>query len=737
LTGQPDQQKNLSLDLELAKRFLKRLDSSNDRFTFQILDDDKIRHDISLAQILHGSIDEHAATLSHVNNGLGAGVFVTINETDLKGRTKESIKRVRAVFCDSDGSPIEPIKSFPLAPHFIFETSPGKFHSYWFVEPGLPLDEFEGIQEAVAKQFKGDKAVKDLPRVMRLPGSQHLKGEPFQTKLIEDHSEIPNYSIKTIRETFPSKKLQPIPKTSNEEKIPEGERHRKIKNFCVLLRKVGAEKEDLENKALIFGAERCHPPMVSEDEKKEILNIVDWIIKNVKRGGFALTDIGNGERLQARHGENILYCHEWGSWFIWDGHRFRQDKNGEIIRLAKETSISILDEAKTAYASGDDRAKNIMAHAMKSQGESGLKSMLWSAQSELPVRVDELDQHDNLFNLQNGTLDLKTLTLHEHRRENKLTKLSPVALDGEAKCPLWLNFLDKILAGDKELIAFIQKAVGYSLTGSTEEQVFFLLHGDGANGKSTFIGTIHSLLGDEYSKATNFKTLLKKNNDGAIPNDLAALVGVRFVSAIEVGEGKQLDETVIKQLTGGDIISARFLRQEYFEFRPRFKLWLAANSEPEIRGVDYAIWRRVLLIPFEVTISEEEKDKTLPEKLKNELSGILTWAVEGLRAWRKEGLKPPEKVILATKKYKEDQDIIADFISARCDTGKTEEFFVTAACLTAAYEAWSGGEAVKPKTLARLLKARGYKPGQKKIEKMNQKIWLGLRLKEQGENQHF
>jgi len=261
--------------------------------------------------------------------------------------------------------------------------------------------------------------------------------------------------------------------------------------------------------------------------------------------------------------------------------------------------------------------------------------------------------------------------------------------------------------------------------------VLFLLHGTGANGKSTFIETILYLLG-EYARPTEFRTFLTKESE-SVRNDLAALVGIRFVSAVEVGEGKQLDEAVIKQVTGGDTITTRFLFKEFFDFKPRFKLWLAANSKPEIRGVDEAIWRRVLLIPFEVTIPKEDRDHALGSRLKDEGPGILAWAVEGLRAWQKDGLKPPEKIIAATEEYREEQDFLGPFLDEKFEKG--ENLFVSSAELNIVYEIYAGRDAVKPRTLARMLKARGFKADQRRVGDEVKRGWTGLGLRQ--ENSHL
>lgn len=463
---------------------------------------------------------------------------------------------------------------------------------------------------------------------------------------------------------------------------------------------------------------------------------LDQIIKSVMKRpagtalaerGLSLTDAGNGGRLVAHHGDDLLYCHPWRTWLVWDGRRFRPDDNGEIVRRAKATAAAIYEEAAASAASDDQRAKAVAKHAASSQSRPRLEAMEWAARSELPVAVDELDADPELLNLENGTLDLRTLTLREHRREDKLTKLAPFALDGEAACPTWATFLDRIFAGDAELIEFVQRAIGYTLTGNVGEHVFFLLHGTGANGKTTLVKTLEAMLGD-YARTVRVEALLASDRSraGAPNEDVANLIGVRLASTSEPDEQFRLNEALIKSLTGGDTISARRLFGQLFEFQPTHKLWFAANHKPEIRGVDEGIWRRVMFVPFEVTIPKDERDPTLPDKLRGELPGILSWAVDGLRAYRDRGLDPPDKVRAATDEYREEQDILADFLVAECEIGG--DHFAVTAQLTSAYEAFAGGEAVRPKTFAKLLTARGFRRGVRKVDGRAVRVWEGLNL---------
>ncbi len=347
--------------------------------------------------------------------------------------------------------------------------------------------------------------------------------------------------------------------------------------------------------------------------------------------------------------------------------------------------------------------------AKKSEGDPRMSAILSIARSEpgIPVLPDALDRDPMLLNCKNGTLDLRTGELRPHRREDLITKCVSVEYDPTAECRVWLAFLDKIMGGKSDMVAFLQRAVGYSLTGSIREQCLFLLHGTGSNGKSTYLEVLRELLAD-YCEQTDFATFLEKKND-QIRNDVARLRGARFVSAVEVAEARRLDEALIKSVTGGDTVTARFLYGEFFEFVPAFKLWLAANHKPVIRGTDHAIWRRVRLVPFTVTIPDEEQDKDLPAKLKAELPGILRWAVEGCLAWQRDGLRPPEEVIKATASYREENDIVGQFVTENCIVSSGSK--ATAKALYAAYVAWADANGERPMTqnaFGRRLAERGF-----------------------------
>jgi putative DNA primase/helicase len=381
------------------------------------------------------------------------------------------------------------------------------------------------------------------------------------------------------------------------------------------------------------------------------------------RGVYLCTDTGNAERLADRHGANLRYCHPWGKWLLYDGTRWRVDDRGAVVRLAKDTARSIFEEAREAPS--DAAANQLGKWASSSLSESKLRAMISLAQSEpgIPVLPDELDASPDLLNVLNGTIDLRTGQLREHRRQDLITKISPLEYAPAARAPAWETFLERVLTSE-ELRSFVQRAVGYSATGDTSEQCMFINHGTGANGKSTFQETISAALGD-YAMRTPTEMLLARRSD-SVPNDVARLKGARFVSASETEEGRRLAESRIKDLTGQDTITARFMKAEWFDFAPTHKLWLSTNHKPEIRGTDAAIWRRIRLVPWTISIPPAEQDKKLPEKLRSELPGILAWVVQGCLQWRRGGLQAPEEVRQATGAYRSEMDVLAAFLEECC-----------------------------------------------------------------------
>lgn len=431
--------------------------------------------------------------------------------------------------------------------------------------------------------------------------------------------------------------------------------------------------------------------------------------------------MGNAQRLLDQHHGDILYVHSWKRWLTWDGCHYRPDETGEVMRRAKQTVAAIYGEA--AQQDDPEERKKLAAWAAQSESGHRLREMIELARSDAAAEPAQLDANRWYLTALNGTIDLRTGKLLPHSRRDLSTKLAPVAYVTGATCPTWLKFLDRVQGGDGELIGYLQRALGYSLTGETREQVLFFLYGSGANGKSTFLEVLRTLLG-HYAQQADFSSFLERRGEGP-RNDIARLKGARLVTASEAGQGHRLAESLIKQVTGGDTITARFLYAESFEFRPQFKLWLAANHKPLIRGTDPAIWRRIRLIPFTVTIPENERDPELLQKLLTEVPGILQWAVQGALEWQRAGLGVPSAVRAATEVYRSEMDTLAAFLEESCEEGFSYRCETRA--LYRAYAAWCETNGERPdsqRTLSAKLKERGYEP-----TRTNQaRGWLGLRV---------
>ena len=373
------------------------------------------------------------------------------------------------------------------------------------------------------------------------------------------------------------------------------------------------------------------------------------------------TDYGNAERLVYDHGDDLHYCYPWGEWLAWDGTRWQPDASGQVKRCAKATVRRIWHDA--AQVRGDGGA-TLAKHARRSESAARLSAMIQLAQSELgiPVQPEELDADPWALNLSNGTAHLRAGTHRGHRRKDLHTKVAGTGHKPDADCPRWRRFLREVFGDNEKLIRFVQKAVGYTLTGSTREHVLFILHGSGANGKSVFLETVAHVLGD-YAQSARADLLMNTGRRGGGPSEAeASLHGARMVTTTETNAGGRFDEATIKRLTGGDTIRARRLYQQEFEFQPTHKIWFATNHKPEIRGTDHAIWRRIRLIPFRVTFAPAEQDEALPEKLQDEAPGILAWMLEGCQLWQSEGLEPPEAVQEATQSYRSEMDVLGSFI---------------------------------------------------------------------------
>jgi len=376
---------------------------------------------------------------------------------------------------------------------------------------------------------------------------------------------------------------------------------------------------------------------------------------------FHLTDYGNAERLVAAHGQDLRYCGAIG-WLVWDGTRWARNETYEVMRRAKLTIRALYAHAARLE---DDRRTALIEHAIRSEKHARLRDMVASTESEpgIAVRLADFDADPWRFNVCNGTIDLSTGHLHAHRREDLLTKRAPVVYDPDASCPLWDAFLLRVQP-DPEVRALLDRLAGYALTGVIREHVLPIHYGSGRNGKGTWTDTLLYVMGD-YAKQIPTELLMVRQGE-AHPTERATLLGCRFAAAVETEQGRSLNVSLVKQLTGGDRISARFMRQDFFDFDPTHKLSLSTNHKPIIRETKDAIWERVMLVPWTVKIPEEERDLSMKEKLRAEAPGILARLVRGCLAWQRTGLASPAVVQAATRAFRGEMDRVQDFLDERC-----------------------------------------------------------------------
>lgn len=400
-------------------------------------------------------------------------------------------------------------------------------------------------------------------------------------------------------------------------------------------------------------------------------------------------DTGNAQRFIDIFGTLVKYSYIDKQWFTYNGSYWEQDKTGEVLKFV-DMLVDGMKNEKISIPDDMDQDKALEAwnkFLKKSRSNNAKKALVNEVQHHVPVLHDEFDKDKTLLNTANGYVDLTNGILADHDIKKMFSKQTAVEYTDKIDAPEWEKFLNQIFANDRDTINYVQKAVGYSLTGSTKEQVMFLLYGNGRNGKSIFIETISDMLGS-YAKTMQADSIMVKQNASSANSDIARLQGARLVTASEPNEGLRLDEGLVKQLTGGDKVTARFLYGSEFEFEPEFKIWLATNHKPIIRGTDDGIWRRLMLIPFNVQIPLDKVDKDLKYKLKREAVGILNWAVEGAVMWQKEGLNPPQSVQKASQKYRNEMDVTSSFIEECCEVAPDKK--VQANALFEAYKNWAG-----------------------------------------------
>ena len=481
-------------------------------------------------------------------------------------------------------------------------------------------------------------------------------------------------------------------------------------------------------------ASPTEPPVVpavvdrTEQLESQQVSVTPPAHAKTKRKSYPQTDAGNAELFAELNSLSLRYDHRRKKWLCWGGHTWSLDSNGLIIRRARDAARRRLQDAESIEDTEKHRKE--VAWALESEQTYAVKACLAQAiaNESLADSGEGWDSDPFLIAVLNGVVDLRTGKLRPGNPRDRITMRSPVAFDPSATCPRWGRFLREVFNHDEDLVAYIQLAVGYCLTGDTSEQCLFLAHGDGSNGKSTFLNAIGYLLGD-YSHNLPFSSFEIKSRS-SIPNDVAGLVGKRFVTSVETGEAQRLNESRVKALTGGDPITARFLHGEFFTFHPAAKFWLAFNHKPQVRDDSFGFWRRIHFIPFNQTFEGASKDRQLEHKLRNEAPGILNWAIQGCLDWRTKGLHIPEAVTRATKEYQEESNILVEFFDDCCLL--EPEAWASSSDLFRAYFDWAKkrGEKFPIERTAfgsRLAKIEGLHA--KKSGKEGTRGWAGIRVK--------
>jgi P4 family phage/plasmid primase-like protien len=637
-------------------------------------------------------------------------------------RKKRTAAQVWALWADLDGAPV-PEDPKPTA---VIESSPGRFHVYLRLLRPIDPEQAEALSRRLTYAIGADKGKWALATLLRPPHTRnHKRAEPSPVAVVGfdagrawDPDELdrilpgrPAASANGHASATnghatdePPVRLRAaglrIWRGEDTVSKPTGEINRSDSLFRIgaVLNRAGASERVIaealkeRDEALGWNKYTDRP-----DRDVQYATIAAKVADGSHQQpdpaklapSFHRTDLGNAERLIERHGDDLRYVHLWKKWLVWDGKRWALDESGEVERRAVGVVASIYAEA--ASVSDSDERKALSHHAQRSEARSRIDAMIALARSMVPAAPNDLDTDPWVLNVQNGTVALRTGDLRPHRRGDLITKVTPVKYDPDAQAPRFTRFLQEIFASDEGLIAFVQRFAGYSLTGSTQERAFAILHGVGKNGKSTLVELLMEVMGD-YATATDTETLLVKRYQG-VGNDVAALRGARFVQAAEVEQGRALAESKVKNLTGSDTITARFLFAEPFSFKPEFKLWLSTNNKPVIRGTDDAIWDRIRLIPFDQRFTGKRRDPKLPEKLRAELPGVLAWMVRGCTGWQRDGLGWPEKVANATAGYRAEMDTLGAFFDDRCVLHPRAE--APATPLYKAYQEWcaDNGEA--------------------------------------------
>jgi P4 family phage/plasmid primase-like protien len=744
-----------TVDLEAARHFL---DAFGGPHTFQTFDDTG-KNRSELARIFQGGA-EHLPLLAELN-AKGAGVFFTVNQTDQQGRKGENITAVRAVFLDLDGAPLEPVleaaRVAGLKPHRVVETSPGKYHVYWLAE-GVKPEHFSTAQRALAMKFDGDPKVCDLPRVMRVPGFLHQKGEPFPSVQIAARSG-PAYLLPAILRGLdldivaaapaaPQRLSQGI--SSDEETVTEGGRNDTLASRGGQMRRFGMGREAITAALLAENKTRCVPPL----PEREVRTIAASVGKyrpderaSVPVLGYAeiekkINDTEDADTLTGRLADLITVSTMRGAQ--------KQTLRKKIARKAGTTVPALVADAKV-MAEAEDNHMSTAGAAIAAIGESNLlhaQSTFWkwsgkvwepvhdrqvkktihavAGETELTANVVgsvldliktevyrpevEFDRLSGVINCLNGELTYSGGEWHlaEHRRDRYLTTLIPVEYDPAAEAPRFNKFLCEVFQGDAdafEKIMAVGEALGYSLIPSSHLERFFMLIGSGANGKSVLLGVLKDLLGADNVAAVKPSQFENQFQRAHLRGKLANII-------TEIEEGGQIADAQLKALVSGETTTAEQKHRDPFDFVPFATQWFGTNHFPHTRDFSQALFRRALVLTFNREFSDADRDVKLAARLREELPGILSFALAGLaRLYRFEAFTVPDSSKEAARAWRAEADQISQFVEEACETGPDMESETGA--LYQAYRSWATSAGIQRKvshkSFTTRLEARGFR----------------------------
>jgi putative DNA primase/helicase len=511
--------------------------------------------------------------------------------------------------------------------------------------------------------------------------------------------------------------------------LSAGERNNGLTSLAGRLRKSGLSQQAIEASLTVENAQRCQPALPEAEVRGIAASVARYSPGQAPGARPARgSDTDNAERLIAMFGEQLRYCALEKLWYVYDGRRWARDELLRVEEFMRQALLSVFADA--ARAGSDDEAKSAGRLGARLQSAQARRAALQCARSDprIAVHPTEFDLHPWLLNCLNGTIDLRSGELRPHAAGDMIRQLAPVEFDAQARHEVWERFLEDVTGGDRDLRGYLQRAAGYSLTGDTGERVFFLLLGPTTTGKSTFIESLAAAAGD-YARATGIEAFLRRGAVGGARPDIAALVGRRLVTGVEVDEQRHLDAVLIKQMVGGDTIAERGLYVDAVPFVPQCKLWFAANDAPRMSDTDDALWVRACEIPFRHQVPEERKDPEVKAVLRDPAragAAILAWAVHGCRAWQDQGLGTALKVRQATQELRRSMDPLADFLDECCCFEPAS--FTSNSELRAAYREWlaGGDDNLGDKGWGVRLQARGLQ----RDKERSARGYRGIRLRE-------